>query len=328
MTNIYIVADFRDEQSTDGYSDHYSRNAVKSMVKTVRFLGYNPVIFGGVKKLVEAIQRGDSYPDQLFLNLSDGGAEKHRKAQASLLLEMLNAKVSGSGALQLLVMADKNLSKKIASRIGVCVPSSILWKKGTTFPEIPPNHGVGPYIVKPNAEGSSIGIENDSFCQSMIEAKSVAQKRLDHFDEVLIESYIDGYEVTVFIIGNVDNFLLCEVILFSLNGEFYNRKSFFNKDIKMHHKIKRHRPAEIISEKVTCDLLVISKLLFVEFECRDVARIDYRITKDEKIYFLEINGLPVMSETSELGAIAGWYDCSYHQIASNYIEAFINRIQS
>ena len=54
-----------------------------------------------------------------------------------------------------------------------------------------------PVIVKPNSEGSSLGIDEDSYCNSEILAKDKALDLLKIFSPILIEEYIPGFEVTV-----------------------------------------------------------------------------------------------------------------------------------
>ena len=59
---------------------------------------------------------------------------------------------------------------------------------------------------------------------------------------------------------------------------------------------------------------------------RDIVRIDYRITPDNEIFFLEANTVPRVSITSELGFICKKRDWDYASVLSNYIEAICDRI--
>ena len=58
----------------------------------------------------------------------------------------------------------------------------------------------------------------------------------------------------------------------------------------------------------------------------DILRIDYRLTENGELYFLEINSVPRVSSTSELGYICKERGVSYSDILNNYLKSIRNRI--
>ena len=184
-----------------------------------------------------------------------------------------------------------------------------------------------PFVVKPNCEGSSLGITDDNLCDNFKKVENVAKNLLKDFSEVIIEKYVPGYECTVWVIGNPDKFHLVAPLLISQNENFYFKRKIFTIQDKA-NKVRRYAlPNGILSNEIIKQIKQISKSIFIELGLRDYARFDFRIT-DNKIFFIEANALPIFSKTSEIGQITKLYNISYENICSLLIQTINERLMT
>ncbi len=163
------------------------------------------------------------------------------------------------------------------------------------YPEIIPNqYGVSGYVstgkdivLKPKCAGSSVGVNlfNDAELNEYIAA-------LDSQDDYLIQDQIKGIELTC---GLIDGIGAVEVTEIEPHLEFYSFESKYDIGGSTHHL-----PIKSFDDSLKYKILAISEGIYSYLNCKDYARIDYIVDKDEEIYFLEINTLPGMTSTSLL----------------------------
>ena len=142
------------------------------------------------------------------------------------------------------------------------------------------------YVVKPNQQGSSLGIFRKKDLINDFEKKLKSIFELD--TQILIEEFIDGREVTVGIL----NGKTLPIIEIKPKREFYDFRSKYSKGSSEYFC-----PAEIesnIEEKLIKNSLKIHQLT----GCDVYSRVDFRIDRNGNPWFLEINTLPGLTETS------------------------------
>jgi len=208
---------------------------------------------------------------------------------------MLNIPFTHSGPLTNTITLDKNLTKIVLSHYKILTPKYI-WV--TDMSGVSDNNLKYPLIVKPNREGSSVGIFNENLVYTKLKLFERVKWILHTFKQpVLIEEYIDGREFTVSVMGNSPAKVLPIV---EQNFEIfpenmprfasYEAKWFFE-DHLPDAKLAYHCPAPLstnVQKKIEEICLEVFKLL----NCKDVSRIDLRMDKNENIYVLEVNTLP------------------------------------
>ena len=184
----YIVANTREQFENESklsnrpYNDHPSLESINYIIQELRNCGFNAAFFGGVERLVEAYSKKQQFPDTLFLNFSDGLKQVSRKAQSSILLELLGVPYAGSDPLASLMAGNKAYTKIIVSE-KLNVPKSQIVFSDTVI-----SHDFNfPVVIKPNREGSSIGITQESICKNSTELEERVLKLLKSYGEVLIE---------------------------------------------------------------------------------------------------------------------------------------------
>ncbi|TAJ14280.1 D-alanine--D-alanine ligase [Marinilabiliaceae bacterium JC017] len=172
---------------------------------------------------------------------------------------------------------------------GVAVADSVLLRKGTGYNAGDIEEKVGlPCFVKPNAGGSSFGITKVKLQE---ELESAIEKAFSESDEVIIEQFIEGAELTCGLFKTTN-----ESVVFPLT-EVISKNEFFDYEAKYSAaKAEEITPARV-ADKVRDRIQSISSLIYDILGCRGIVRMDY-ILSEKKIYLLEVNTTPGMTPTS------------------------------
>jgi len=149
-----------------------------------------------------------------------------------------------------------------------------------------------PCFVKPVANGSSFGV---SKVKSADQLQQAIDKAFDQGDDVMIESYLNGTEVTVGCYRTKQ-----KTVVFPVT-EVVTDNEFFDYDAKYNGQVQEITPARI-SQQLTEQLQELTARIYGIMHCNGIIRIDYIITKaddgSDRINLLEINTTPGMTATS------------------------------
>lgn len=172
---------------------------------------------------------------------------------------------------------------------GVRVAESILLRQGDVIASDEVVDKIGlPCFIKPCAGGSSFGITKVKEARQVQEAVT---KAFEESEEVLIESYIEGVEVTCGCYKTKNNEVVFPVT------EVVTENDFFDYDAKYNGQVKEITPARI-SEKLTKRIQKLTSAIYEILGCSGIIRIDYIITKEDKVNLIEVNTTPGMTDTS------------------------------
>jgi len=176
---------------------------------------------------------------------------------------------------------DKTISKRILEENGIPTPAYELLRDGQ------PRKIPLPAVVKPVRQGSSIGVHIVEAEENWANALSDA---LSFDGEVVVEAFIQGSELTVGVVG--------EEVLPVL--EIRAPKGFYNYDAKYTKgKTEYLVPAPLPEEKAeACREMALRT--FRALDCRDLGRVDFRMSSAGELYVLELNNIPGFTETSLL----------------------------
>ncbi|GBF33355.1 D-alanine--D-alanine ligase [Desulfocucumis palustris] len=329
IDTIYLTGNVREEfldQAGGGhiYNDHPSKAGLAYIMENLHKLGYLVEYFGGIDDLIRAYENKTVFPDNvLFFNASDGGINSNRKGTSSILLELLNVKYIGSDSCSRLIGGNKHFAKSIVTAHGLTAVPGVLVTKMSDMERVDMPY---PMFVKPNREGSSIGISQEGFVENREQLYTVVEKLLQSFDDVLVEQYIPGYEVTNFIVGNPEDFRVNEAILCEYKEQIYFDRLVFGLKEKAQRMRTQYMAQSRLEHQIVDKLKVNSEKVFTCLNMRDFARIDYRVN-DNGIYFIEVNGNPVISRTSEMGLICRETGTDFSQILQAIIDTALKRYQ-
>ena len=149
-----------------------------------------------------------------------------------------------------------------------------------------------PCFVKPVANGSSFGV---SKVKSADQLEQALTKAFEQGDDVMIESYLDGTEVTVGCYKTRE-----KTVVFPVT-EVVTDNEFFDYDAKYNGQVQEITPARI-SDELTAKLQALTARIYGIMHCNGIIRIDYIITRNDdgsdRINLLEINTTPGMTATS------------------------------
>lgn len=181
-----------------------------------------------------------------------------------------------------------------------------------------------PVIVKPNHEGSSVGISQKNVCNSIDEVQEQVNRLLPIYDEIIIEELIIGKDLTDLIIGNPNDIRINEAVITELHNQ--HSTAIYGALEKVNKLRTLYMADDLLETSIVEKISEYSKKIFSCLHASDIARIDYRISaKDNQIYFLEINSAPRFSLNTEVGYICKRRNWSVQKIIKEYLESSINR---
>ncbi len=200
------------------------------------------------------------------------------------LLETLDIPYSGCNILTSALCMNKHLTKKLLASENITTPKGILIKASTPLSSSMVSTLSYPLIVKPNTGGSSLGTFKVEDEESLL---SATREAFQYDEELLIEEYIAGEEITSFIL---DGEVFPTVCIKPQSGQFFDYDSKYTANGAIEEVVLL---SPLLQEKVT----QISEKIWTLFACKSYCRIDF-IIKEETVYVLEINTLPGLTETS------------------------------
>ena len=172
---------------------------------------------------------------------------------------------------------------------GIRVSESMILRKGFEILDEEVINKVGlPCFIKPNAGGSSFGVTK---VKTKEQIQPAIEKAFGESDEVMIEAYMQGTEITCGCYKTKD-----KEVVFPIT-EVVTSNEFFDYDAKYNGQVDEITPARIPEETAERVRLLTSAIYDI-LDCDGIIRIDYIITEGEKVNMLEINTTPGMTATS------------------------------
>lgn len=225
-------------------------------------------------------------PDFVF-NLLHGGDGEN--GAVSGLLDCLGIEYYGSDVLSSALCMSKNVSKTIMRAYDVPVAEDVFIKKNQQTEEFKNKiKEIGfPLIIKPNNGGSSIGI---SLAENYEQAKMAIDKVKKLNDDILVEKYIDGQEITCCVLKKNDKLMVLPILEIEPENKIYN---YEEKYLKENTKVSFSRLPEFMQIMIK----EIAKKTFEILHCDDFATVDM-IVKEEQIYVIEVNTIPGLTKQS------------------------------
>lgn len=328
--NYLLLCDYREnlkDYSTDEiiYSDHPTSQNIAEILDAITSQGYNCKYFGGIPELIHAVDKKERFDNNIFLNFTDGMDQNYSRAQAPLLLEILGASYSGSDVFSSVLMNNKHFCKQALRSLDILMPKSCIVNRQLVVKEKYIKDWQYPLFVKPNCEGSSLGISSENVCHTPQEVLRFTYKLLEEFDEIIIEEYVSGLDITNYLIGNPSSYYINDIV----GAELFDSSPYAVYGLKEKHNKERilYYNNEFLTKKLIEAIRAQSEKIAILLGARDICRIDYRINLSSgKFYFIEINSAPRFSSTSEIGFIAQKKGMHFKDITKLFIETVNRRL--
>jgi D-alanine-D-alanine ligase len=231
--------------------------------------------------------RGDA--DVLFLALHGGDGED---GTLQALLDLVGIPYTGSGHLASALAMDKDLSKRIFRAAGIDTPDWLM--APVSDDEVERALGF-PVVVKPSKQGSTVGLtvvrERSGLAAAIDEA-------LRYDDEVMIERFIAGRELTVTILGD-------EALPV---GEIFPTHEIYDYECKYTAGMACEEFPARLSAEETATVQRQALIAFRALKLSGYARIDFRMAEDGIFHCLEANtspGMTALSLVPQAAAAAG-----------------------
>ena len=267
--------------------------------------GYDVTVIDVKKDIPALVAALTPKPDAVFNNLHGRGGED---GEIQSILEILEIPYTHSGVLASAIGMDKPMAKIVAAAAGVRSPEGVTATKQDVLSGkiMKP-----PYVVKPPNEGSSVGVrivlEGDNH-------KPLDAETWVYGDEVLVEKYIPGKELTVAVLDGKAQAVT----------EIISQTRFFDYEAKYHDtRTQTVLPAKIPAE-VYKTALDYAERVYNSIGCAGLARCDFRYDDSkpgaEGLYFLEINTQPGLTAESIGPSQVVYNGKSFVELCSHLVE--------
>ena len=284
----------------------------------------------GVRDAVTPIRRAieEWKPDIVFNLLDEFQGEAIYDQHVVAYLELLRVPYTGNNPRGLVLARDKALSKKVAMYHRITVPRFFVSRTGRRVRR--PKRMDFPLIVKSLVEESSMGISK----ASIVRDDDALATRVEFMHErvgtdAIVEQFIPGREIYVAVLGN-DRLVALpprELIVDELEpGEDLIATESLKHNI---HYQKKHgvriSDARKLPNGVAATLEKASKRIYRMLSLEGYARIDYRLSEDGKLYFLEANPNPELANYEEMASAAAKAGLSYQDLIQRLLNLGLRR---
>ncbi|MFN7252168.1 MAG: D-alanine--D-alanine ligase [Anaerobacillus sp.] len=268
--------------------------------------------FQGTKECLRQIM--DLDVDLFFIGLHGRLGEDGR---VQGLLDLLKTPYVGSNVLGSALAMDKARSKKMFALKGIRVANEKLVERHL-FVRANFSHELSyPVVVKPNHEGSTIGLTIAQNEKELLEGIDAA---FIHDDVVLLEEFISGKEVTVAVMGNKGDVKALPIV------EIVPKNAFYDYESKYAPGMSEHIVPARVSDETTKLLQEQSVLAHVALGCDIYSRVDFIVPNDgSQPVILEVNTLPGMTPTSLYPDAAREIGLSYEDMIEKLVQLSLQK---
>jgi D-alanine-D-alanine ligase len=227
------------------------------------------------------------------------------------LLELLDTPYVGSGVLASALAMDKVMSKRIFAQSGLLSPDYIHLRVGEPWTAEEITAALGPKTVtKPANEGSSVGM---TIVHSPDELLAGIAAAFACDDDMIVERFEPGVEVTIGVLGNDAPFALPTL-------EIVPEHEFYDYDSKYVPGMSSHIIPARVSEDARAECQRLAIAAHLTLGCEGMSRADTIVAPDGTVYLLEVNTIPGMTTTSLLPDAARAAGIEFPELCSTLVD--------
>ncbi len=274
-----------------------------NVLNALKNLGYaNSEIIDVDKNIVENLKKGGY---EYAYNTLHGKYGEDGCVQG--VLEILGIKYTGCKVKSSAICMDKEMTKNLLKNAGLNIIKSVCIRYDEKLDIEKAVEGLNfPLMVKPSAEGSSIGMSKVDNIEELKEALQVAQKS---DKKILLEEYLQGVSITVGVLEDVEkNETFATPIL-----EFRTKTLWYDFEAKYTEGMTEFILPAQLDEKLTKEIQKMAVDAHKACDCTGVSRVDFLVYNNIP-YVLEINTNPGMTDLSDLPAQAKAMGINYDNL--------------
>ncbi len=223
-------------------------------------------------------------------------------------LELAGKVYTGSGVLASAIAMDKAMSKRVFEREAIPTPHWVLVESGVPASAIQTRDlGGFPLVVKPNAEGSTVGL---SIVKRASDLDAALVKAGGSEGQILIEQFVEGRELTVAIVGE-EAFPIVQI---EPKSGFYDYAAKYTKGLTRYTC-----PAEL-DKALARHVRELAAEAAQVLGCRGVCRVDLMLDDGDEPQVLEVNTIPGMTPTSLVPMAAAAKGLTFNQLVARILD--------
>lgn len=281
---VYTETELMKEKEKKQHGAEQMAATVKGIESALKSNGHKVTLIPASINMLSEIKKTGNI--EVIFNACTGINDKIEQANIVAMLELLDIPFVGSSLSTQILGLHKSITKMILKSVGVPITSFQVFHTGE---EILDESLKFPLMVKPEHEGSSLGITSDSVVFNKNELYDRIKYTIEEFNQsALVEEFVSGREFTVGVLGT-DNPQVLPIIEILYDNE----EGFMTVEIKADDQAGQVCPADLSKAK-TEEIKDYALKAFNVLGCSELARIDVRMDKHENPYFIEVNTLPGM----------------------------------
>lgn len=319
------------DQDLGEYLKSEDRKTEANVMAALSKLGHisdHLAIFDNLDLLRQKLERFD--PDVIF-NLADQ-FNNNRAFDQNIVsfLEMHGLPFTGCGSTGLTLCKNKGISKKILGYHRIHVPNFVTIARGKRITR--PKHLNFPILVKPLKEEASLGISQASFVENDDQFKERVQFIHEKYDnDVIAEEYIDGRELYVAILGNhrLEAFPIRELVFKEVppdEPKIATYKAKWDEEYRKRWGLK-NQFAQNLDPALVREIQQTCKRIYHLLTIDGYARIDLRVTADNRVYFIEANPNPILAEEEDFAQSASKAGMAYPQLIDRILRLGVSTLR-
>lgn len=329
MTGLTTIAGLRiaityNERTSESehQAERLSHDYVEGVADALRGLGYDVDLLEVSGETPQVVRRiGENDPDLVF-NLAEGEEGVWREALYPMLFEFLRIPYTGAGPGTLALGLDKRLTEEALGLKGVNVPRGCMITQDDR--ELPDELRY-PLLIKPNFEGSSIGIHQDSIVEDKREADEAIERLLaDHPEGLDVEEYIRGRELTVGFLAE-KRAPFTEIVEYRFDDDGHNIMDYETKQTQG-EQVRTLCPSPLAAAEREAVLDQAARAISA-MNVPDFGRVDLRLREDGKPFLIEVNPLAGLRKVSPLVVGAKQQGVSYEQVMGLIVASAAKRFR-
>ena len=307
------------------------RRTERNILDALAQLGYPAEYLAIFDDLDLIQQKTEKFQPDIIFNLAD--QFKNNRAFDQNIVSFLATRevpFTGCGSTGLTLCKHKAISKKILGYHRIHTPEFVTIARGKRIAR--PKRLKFPIIVKPLKEEASLGIAQASFVETDDQFNERVQFIHDSFNnDVIAEEYIEGRELYVGVLGNhrLEAYPVRELVFREVPPDEPKMATYKAKWDEAYRKKwgLENQFAEGLEPSLVTTIHQTCKRIYHLLTIDGYARLDLRLTSDNKIYFIEANPNPMLAEDEDFAQAAKRAGLTYPQLVDRIIRLGLKTVR-